>query len=62
MRRTTLFILIEDEICTELDKDKKAALHLNQKSYWQAHYSDRISYDTFYRIYGRWLDSQKVSA
>jgi len=62
MNKSTLSILIEDEIHAELDKDRKAALHLNQKSYWQEHYSDRISHNTFNRIYRRWQSKQIVSA
>jgi hypothetical protein len=54
MSRLALFIHIEDEISEDLNKDRKKALHLTQKSYWQEYYSDRISYDTFNRIYKAW--------
>lgn len=62
MSRFDLFVLIEDEIRRDLDSDLKKALHLTQKSYWQEYYSDRISYDTFNRIYKAWKTDRKVAA
>ena len=62
MSRYSLFVLIEDEIFDDLNVDRKKALHLTQKSYWQEHYSDRISYDTFNRIYKTWKANQEESA
>lgn len=63
MKRLALFVLIEDEIYNDLNADRKKALHLTQKSYWQEYYSDRISYDTFNRIYKAWkADQVEVAA
>ena len=62
MNRATVSILIEDEIRGELDKDRKAAMHLKQKTYWEEHYSDRISQATFHRIYTNWRNDQVKSA
>ena len=62
MSRLAIFIHIEDEIHNDLNTDPKKSLHLSQRSYWQAHYSDRIGYDTFNRIYRDWKSKQVVSA
>jgi len=58
MNRATVSILIEDDIRKELDANKKAAMHINQKNYWQQYYSDRISQSTFNRIYKAWKEEQ----